>query len=130
MRFAKNVFLIAGLWGVITLTPLYFAFDWIGQQDPPGITHPDFYFGFIGLALAWQAAFFVIATNPVRFRPIMLAAILEKFGYLLTIAALSAQGRLHGGQLAFAAPDLILGSLFIAAYLKTNSSPSAANLRA
>ena len=116
VRFAKNVFLIAGLWGVITLTPLYFAFDWIGQR----ITHPDFYFGFIGLALAWQAAFFVIATDPFRFRPIMLAAILEKFGYLLTIAALSAQGRLHGGQLAFAAPDLILGSLFIAAYLKTN----------
>ena len=64
MRFAKNVFRIAGVRGVLMLPPLYFAFDWIGKQYPPAITHPDFYFGFIGLALAWQAAFFVIAMNP------------------------------------------------------------------
>jgi len=34
------------------LTPLYFAYDWIGKQYPPAITHAHFYYGFIGLALA------------------------------------------------------------------------------
>jgi len=93
--------------------------DWIGLQYPPAITHPDFYFGFIGLALVWQAAFFVIATDPVRFRPMMAVAILEKFSYVITVVALYAQGRLQAGQMAPAVPDFILGVLFIAGFLKT-----------
>jgi len=119
LRFAKHVFRIAGVWGVLTLTPLYFTLDWIGRQYPPAITHPDFYFGFIGLALVWQVAFFVIATDPVRFRPVMAVAILEKFSYVITVVVLYAQGRLQGGQITPAVPDFILGSLFIAGFLKT-----------
>jgi len=61
---------------------------------PPAITHPDFYFGFIGLALGWQAAFFVIATDPVRFRHMMSVAILETFSYVITVVTLYSQGRL------------------------------------
>jgi hypothetical protein len=37
----KIVFWIAGIWGVLVLTPLYFMFDMIGRQDPPAITHPS-----------------------------------------------------------------------------------------
>ena len=122
LRFAKHVFRIAGVWGVLTLTPLYFTLDWIGRQYPPAITHPDFYFGFIGLALVWQVAFFVIATDPVRFRPMMAVAILEKFSYVITVVVLYAQGRLQGGQITPAVPDFILGSLFIAGFLKTKSA--------
>ena len=69
MRFAKVVFWIAGIWGMLVLTPLYFLFDRIGRQDSPSITHPAFYYGFVGTALAWQIAFLIMATNPVRFRP-------------------------------------------------------------
>ena len=47
-------------------------FNLIGQKDPPLITHPGFYYGFVGCALAWQVAFCFIATNPVRYRPLML----------------------------------------------------------
>ena len=79
------------------------------------------YFGFIGLALAWQAAFFVIAKDPIRFRLMMVAAILEKFSDVITVAALFAQGRLQSGQLAPAVADLALGILFIAAFLKTSA---------
>jgi hypothetical protein len=71
MKFAKVVFWIAGIWGVMELTPLFFMFDTIGRQDPPAITHPQFYFGFLGVALAWQFVFLVIATDPLRYRPIM-----------------------------------------------------------
>ena len=122
MRFAKNVFRIAGVWGVAILTPMYFMFDWIGSQYPPAIGHPDFYYGFIGLALACQSVFLVIASDPVRYRPMMVAAILEKFVYVITLSALYAQGLLQAGQLAAAVPDFVLGTLFIAAFLRTSAS--------
>src|SRR5215831_14803029 len=87
LRFARYVFLIAGVWGVLVLTPLYFMFDRIGAEYPPAITHPDFYYGFIGVGLAWQAAFLIIGSDPRRFRPMMIAAMLEKFSYVLTVSA-------------------------------------------
>jgi hypothetical protein len=43
MRFAKSVFWGGGIWGELTLTPLYFIYDMIGPQEPPPITHPGFY---------------------------------------------------------------------------------------
>jgi hypothetical protein len=54
MRFARSVFLIAGIWGVLVLTPLFFIFDIIGQKDPLAVTHPGFYYGFVTVALVWQ----------------------------------------------------------------------------
>ena len=64
MRFAKIVFKVAGIWGFLVLTPLYFLFDAIGRNDPPPITHPGFFYGFVGVALAWQVAFIFIASRP------------------------------------------------------------------
>ena len=55
MKFAKIVFWVAGIWGLLVLTPLYFMFDLIGRNDPPPITHPGFFYGFVGLGLAWQS---------------------------------------------------------------------------
>ena len=43
MKFAKIIFRIAAIWGVLVLTPLYFMFDLIGRNDPPPITHPAFF---------------------------------------------------------------------------------------
>ena len=122
MRFAKLVFLIAGIWGLLVVTPLYFLYDTIGRQYPPPITHPDFYYGFSSVTLAWQVAFLTIARDPLRFRPLMIAAILEKFGYVLTLTTLYAQGRLAFGQFAVVGPDTILGFLFVRALIKTSSS--------
>jgi len=65
----------------------------------------------------------VIASDPIRFRPFMIAAILEKFIYVISVSALYAQGRLQDGQLALTGPDFALGILFIAAYLKTSEVP-------
>ena len=67
MKFAKIVFYVAFAWGILILTPLYFMFDTIGRQDPPPITHPGFYYGFLSAGLAWQFAFLVIARDPVGF---------------------------------------------------------------
>ena len=119
MRFAKIVFRIAGVWGFVVLTPLYFLLDLIGRRYPPAITHPDFYYGFVGITLVWQVAFLVIANDPVRFRPMMIPAILEKFIYVISVGVLYARGLLQGGQLLPALPDIPLGILFVAAFLKT-----------
>ncbi len=75
MRFATIVFWVAGIWGLLVLTPLYFMFDLIGRNDPPPITHPGFFYGFVGVGLAWQVAFIIIATDPVRFRPLMIPSL-------------------------------------------------------
>jgi hypothetical protein len=83
------------------------------------MTHPDFYFGFVAVALAWQIAFLVIATDPGRFRLMMVPAMFEKFSYVLTLAVLYMQGRVQLGQAAVGLPDLVLGLLFLAAFLRT-----------
>jgi hypothetical protein len=115
------VFRTAGVWGFAALTPLYFLFDLVGRRYAPAITHPDFYYGFVGITLVWQVAFLVIANDPVRFRPMMIAAILEKFVYVISMGVLYLQGRLQGSQLLPAGPDLALGILFVAGFLKTGS---------
>ena len=119
MKFGRVVFIIAGVWGMAILTPLYFTYDLVGRSYPPAITHPHFYYGFVGVTLVWQLAFLIIATNPVRYRAVMLAAILEKLVYVTTMVTLYLQGQLQVGQVAVAGPDLILALLFIAAFLKT-----------
>jgi hypothetical protein len=120
MKFAQWVFSIAGIWGIVVLTPLYFRFDALGRATPPPITHPEFYYGFLAVALVWQLAFLLIATDPVRFRPLMIVAILEKFTYVASIGMLYARGRVGAGDFTLgAAADFVLGSLFVAAFLAT-----------
>jgi len=68
MRVARIVFRVAGVYGFLALLPQYFMEQQIGRDYPPPITHPETFYGFIGIALAWQAAFLVIARDPVRFR--------------------------------------------------------------
>jgi hypothetical protein len=121
MKFAKIVFWIAGIWGVLVLTPLYFIFDMIGRNDPPPITHPAFYYGFVSVGLAFQVAFIVIARDPVRLRPMMIPSVLEKFGYGATLSVLFLQNRLHPQDLALGGIDLLFGVLFLAAYFKTRN---------
>jgi len=125
MKFAKIVFWIAGIWGLLVITPLYFLFDLIGQKDPPAITHPGFFYGFLGCALAWQVAFCFMATDPLRYRPLMIPSVLEKTAYAVAVVTLVVQRRMHPSDLVFAGTDSLLGLLFVMAYFKTRPSPLA-----
>ena len=125
MRFARLIFTAAGIYGIAVLTPLYFLEGWLGRSAPPPITHPEFYYGFAGVALAWQVAFLIIGRDPVRFRPLMAACVLEKLGFGLAVIVLLAQGRVAASTLITAGIDLILGALFCVAYLKTPSQSTA-----
>jgi hypothetical protein len=119
VRFAKIAFWIAGIWGVLVITPLYFLFDLIGRADPPTITHPGFFYGFAGVALAWQIAFIFIATDPPRYRPLMIPSIFEKVSYGGAVVVLVLQRRMHASDLVFGGVDLLLGVLFAIAYFRT-----------
>lgn len=88
MIFARWVFLFAGTYGILVLAPGLFA-------PPPAGVAPEFYFGFIGSALVWQCAFFLIARDPVRFRQLMLVAMLEKLAFFATCAALFSLGEMQ-----------------------------------
>ena len=126
MRFARIAFWIAGIYGLLSLPPLYFLFDYIGRQTPPPITHPHFYYGFVGVSLAFQFVFCIIATDPLRFRPMILPSIIEKLSYMAAVAALYMQGRIMGSEAATALPDTLLCALFVVAWFKTaNLSPRA-----
>jgi hypothetical protein len=119
MRFARWVFAIAGVYGLIVLTPFYFLEDQIGRDNPPAITHPEYFYGFIGIALAWQIAFLVIAMDPLRYRLLMIPSILEKAAFAVSVPLLFAQGRVAGPVVAFSMVDATLGILFLAAFWLT-----------
>jgi hypothetical protein len=119
MKFAKVVFLIAGVYGLIVLLPLYFMEAETGRDYPPPITHPEYYYGFIGVAVAWQLAFLVLSRDPVRYRLMMLPAIVEKASFGIAVALLYLQHRVSSFMLGAAMVDSFLGLLFIIAFLKT-----------
>jgi len=103
----------------LLVVPMYFLETRVGLDTPPPVTHPEFYYGFIGVALAWQVAFLLIARDPKGLRIMMLPAVLEKLSYGLTIPILFGQGRVAMRLLPFAALDLAFGLLFLVAYFRT-----------
>ena len=120
MRFARRVFFIAGVYGLLVLAPQYFLEAKTGRDFPPAITHPEYYYGFIGVGLAFQVLFLVIARDPVRYRAAMIPAVLEKATFGVAAVALYLQGRIPAVVLGFALVDLLLGALFVVAYAKTS----------
>lgn len=118
MRFARAVFIGAGIWGIAILTALCFVLE-SPTYGLPAAAHRELAYGFVAVAMAWQVAFIVIGSDPRRLRTMMVPAMLEKFGYVLTATLLYAYDRIPAADAAPAAPDFILGLLFIAAYLKS-----------
>ena len=119
MLFARFVFLIAGVCGIVIMAPMYFLENRLGIDYLPAITHPEIFYGFIGVTLAWQFMFLVIAADPVRFRLAMLPAILEKLSYVIAIIALVALGRAQGMVVGFAALDALWAILFTVSFIRT-----------
>jgi hypothetical protein len=114
------VFRVAGIWGILVLTPLYFLVDLTGRQYQAPTDYPQFFYGFLSVAMAWQIAFLVIGSNPARFRPLMIPSILEKLGHVGGVAVLYGHGRLSVADATAAhVPDLLLAVLFLVAFTMT-----------
>ena len=118
MKFARYVFLIAGIYGLLVLVPMYFMEQKQSTDFPPPITHPEFYYGFLGVAVAWQVAFLVLATDPKRYRLMIIPAILEKASFAIPVIILYLQNRVSFLMVVVGMPDLFLGALFVVAFLK------------
>ena len=127
MKFARNVFVGAGIWGLAVLPPFYWLVDITGRHYDVPTQYPHFFYGFMSITLAWQVAFLVIGSDPARFRPLMLPSILEKFGYVVTLVVLYTRGRIPWADAQALVPDLILGVLFIAAFVKTRGATKASH---
>ena len=99
--------------------PDVFSGNKIGKQTPPEITHPEYFYGFIGVALAWQFAFLTISTDPGKYRAMILPSIVEKITFGIAVLILLAQGRVAMSTVGFASIDWILAVLFTGSYFKT-----------
>jgi hypothetical protein len=119
MRLAKWVFLLAGSTGILMVMPPYFLEQQLGRDNPPPVNHPEFYYGFLGVTLAWQLMFLVIGSDPIRFRKAMLPAMLEKASFAIAIPILYVLERVAVTWVGFAAMDAMWLVLFIVAYRRT-----------
>jgi len=130
MKFAARVYFIAGIIGLIEIIPLYFTESLLGRLFPPAITHPDLYYGFAGVTLAWQVLFLMLARDPLRYRPLMLATVIEKASYVGALLVLIAQQRIAPEMLGAAIQDGTLGILFLIAYARTAAGVAQQDTRA
>jgi len=120
-RFARRVYTVAGIYGLLVMLPQYFLADRIGRDTPPPITHPEYFYGFVGVVIAWQLAFLVIGRDPARYRALMPVTVLEKLVFAVPVLMLWAKGGVAPSVLPFAGLDLLLGALFLASYLRTKA---------
>ena len=101
----------------MVIAPLFLAEGLIDATQPPAITHLEYYYGFVCVALVWQLLFLMLARDPVRYRPIMLMAVLEKASGIAFILLVL----LHRSppSLLIGVVDVFLGILFLVAYART-----------
>lgn len=126
MRAARLIFACAAVYGVAVLLP-----GLLIERGPtplyPPLAQPEFYYGFYGSALVWQLLFIAIARDPVRYRPLMLVAVLEKAAFFLPCLWLWQTNRLAAASGPFigAMVDGLLMLAFLLAWWLTRPEPPA-----
>ena len=118
MLFARWVFCLSGVIGLLIMAPMYLEARFF-HKDPPAINRPEFYYGFVGVTLAWQLLFLVIATDPIRYRLAMLPAMVEKAGFAIAVPLLYWQNRVAAWWLGPAALDALWLVLFVISFWLT-----------
>jgi hypothetical protein len=114
-KMVKWIFRLAGIYGLLVLTPLYFLED---RLTPPP-SHPEQYYGFLGVGIAWQLAYLVISTDPGRYRLLMLPGIVSKVTWAGALAVLFAGERIAADAFWLGQVDWLLAALFLYAFLRT-----------
>mgnify|MGYP001557582284 CR=1 FL=1 len=122
MKFAKYTFLVAGIYGLLILLPIYFSENKIGIDYPPAITHPEYLYGFAGVAIAFQIVFLIIATDPAKYRLMIIPSVIEKLSFAIAAVILQSEGRIPLPMFAGGMIDLLLGILFVVSYFKLSGS--------
>jgi len=113
MKIAKWSFLIAGIFGLMSTAPLLFF------EKMMSIKQPEFYYGFVFLNICWQIVYVMIAISPIRYRLIMIPAILAKVSGTITLICLYSIGRISAQWVGIGAVDGIFAILFIVGFILT-----------
>lgn len=119
MRAIQWLFWAAGVYGVVIVAPLFFMEQRLGEDYPPPIAHPEYYYGFAVSVLGFQLMYLVIGFDPVRFRPLMLLGAACKLGFAAAVWILYAHSRVAGLMPGLASIDAVLGVLYLWAWAKT-----------
>ncbi|MBX3173965.1 MAG: hypothetical protein KF709_06100 [Gemmatimonadaceae bacterium] len=125
LAFPRRVFFWAGVYGLLVLAPQYLLELGIGPPLPGPLQRPEHFYGFVGVALAWQLVFLVISRDVQRYRLLMLPAIVEKLVFGVPVLLLFAAGRVGADVLTFGCIDLMLGVLFFLAFRATGAGTMA-----
>jgi len=122
VKAAQIIFWSAAIWGFVVLIPGLFGEAALGVAMPPAITHPEFYYGFYGVALVFQLIFVMIARDPERYGALIPIAILEKCAFFAPTLWLYHQGRVSvGGPFYGAMIDGVWMLLFAFAWWKNRA---------
>jgi len=119
LTFPKRVFQVAGIYGLLVLLPQYFLEIGLGSAEAVRLARPEYFYGFIGVAGAWQLAFLLISRDVRRYRPLMLVAVVEKLVFGLAVIPLYAAHRIAVDMLGAGLIDLTLATFFVFAYRAT-----------
>jgi hypothetical protein len=123
MRFAKWVFMLAGVYGLITIPLTFFAEPALVSRYGP-LSQPIWFYGFLAVVLVFQLVYLQTGCDPVRYRPFMLLSLLAKLSFVVAAAALYAAGRTVLEQALVTTPDLIWSVLFAIAIARTPKAAS------
>lgn len=119
MKFARWVFRIAGIFGLIVMIPMLFAEKLIAQVMPPPVNHPEFFYGFVILNTCWQVLYIFLSRDPLRFRPMMVPAFFAKASGPVTLIWLYFQNRVSSQWITAIVMDGVFALLFVVAYWVT-----------
>jgi hypothetical protein len=113
MKLARWIFLIAGLFGLLSTIPLAFA------EKAMEVKQPEFYYGFVFLDVCWQIVYLLLSLDPPRYRPMMIPAFLAKASGTVALTLLYLLGRVSSQWITKGAIDGVFAFLFLVAFLAT-----------
>jgi hypothetical protein len=111
------IFKGAGVYGIIVMLLLLVAPAKVLGE--PTVVHPEYYFGFVMVGMVWQIAFLVVGSDPIRYRPMMIVCMCEKFFYITLLAFLILTDRAPTRMIPAVVLDGLLGCAFVYAYRVT-----------
>jgi hypothetical protein len=124
--FARRVFIVAGVYGMMALIPQYFMEGAWSLRFPPPVTHPEHFYGFMGVAIAWQFAFLIIGLDVERFRNFILPAVLEKVSFGAATLVLYVRGLVRVPVACAGTIDLVFAVLFVLAFVASRRAETSA----
>ena len=95
----------------------YFLEKQIGAATVP-IAYPEYFYGFVGTALSAQILFLIISMDPARFRPAMVACVIEKLAFGIPVWKLWSMSRVGTDVVSFGSVDLVWAALFRIVYFR------------